>query len=201
MSARISLILRENASVAEAALKSLTALGHDVPEVIIIGPFRISERCDVALASLASRRGRDKDVAKLAKAAKIPLAAPARCEGGKTFSSFWLSTGQWMIEADYTLHEDIAAELKSKFGDAASITEQSDAWVRFDVSAPELEPLFERLCNVDLATAPPGFASRTVVEHIGCCLIKRSDCEVTVYGPRSSAKSLLHAIEITARSL
>jgi sarcosine oxidase, subunit gamma len=57
------------------------------------------------------------------------------------------------------------------------------------------------LCNVDLVKASDGFASRTVIEHIGCYLIKRSATAVTVYGPRSSAQSLLHVIETAAQSL
>ena len=187
--------------MAKPMLKPLTALGHDAPEVITIGSFRITERFDVALASLASRRGREKDVAKLAKAHKLLLAAPAQSATGKSFSSFWLSTEQWMIEADFEAHEMIEAELKAIFGDAASITEQTDAWVRLDVSAPDLQPLFERLCNVDLVKAADGFASRTVIEHIGCYLIKHSVTDVTVYGPRSSAQSLLHVMEAAARSL
>jgi sarcosine oxidase, subunit gamma len=187
--------------VGKLALKPLTALGHDAPKLVTIGTYQIAERFDVALASLAVRRGRDKDVAKIAKAAKLVLAAPAKSEAGKTYSSFWLSHEQWMIEADFASHENIEVELKSLFGDAASITEQTDAWVRFDVSAPNLLPLFERLCNVDLVQASDGFASRTVIEHIGCYLVKRSATVVTVYGPRSSAQSLLHVIETAAHSV
>jgi sarcosine oxidase, subunit gamma len=187
--------------VAKLALKPLTALGHDVPKLITIGGYRIAERFDVALASLASRRGREKDVAEISKAEKLVLAAPAESAVGKTYSSFWLSSEQWMIEADFAAHENIESELKSLFGDAASITEQTDAWVRFDISAPDLHPLLERLCNVDFVKATDGFASRTVIEHIGCYLIKRSATEVTVYGPRSSAQSLLHVIETAAHSL
>jgi sarcosine oxidase, subunit gamma len=187
--------------VAKLALKPLTALGHDVPKVLTIGPYQIVERFDVALASLASRRGRERDVANIAKTAKLALAAPAQSEVGKTYSSFWLSSELWMIEAEFVAHENIEAELKSLFGEAASITEQTDAWVRFDVSAPNLPPLFERLCNVDFEKALDGFASRTVIEHIGCYLIKRSATVVTLYGPRSSAHSLLHVIEIAAHSL
>jgi sarcosine oxidase, subunit gamma len=130
--------------VAKHALKPLTALGDDAPKLITIGGYRIAECFDVALASLASRRGREKAVAKIAKAAKLALAAPAQSEAGKTYSSFWLSIEQWMIEADFAAHENIEFELKSLFGDAASITEQTDAWVRFDVLAPNLLPLFER---------------------------------------------------------
>ena len=187
--------------MAKHALKPLTALGHDAPKLVTIGPYQIAERFDVALASLATRRGCEKEVAKIAKAARLALAAPAESEVEKTYGSFWLSNEQWMIEADFSLHENIEAELQALFGDAASITEQTDAWVRFDVSATNLSPLFERLCNVDLVKASDGFASRTVIEHIGCYLIKRSATEVTVYGPRSSAQSLLHVIETAAQSL
>jgi sarcosine oxidase, subunit gamma len=187
--------------VVEHALKPLTALGHDVPKTIKIGSYQIAERFDVALASLASRRGQEGNVVKIAKASKLPLAAPAQSATGKLFSSFWLSSDQWMIEADFAAHENIEAELIGLFGGAASITEQTDAWVRFDVSASNLRPLFERLCNVDLEKSDDGFASRTVIEHIGCYLIKRSTALVTVYGPRSSAQSLLHVMETAARSL
>lgn len=107
----------------------------------------------------------------------------------------------WFVEADFATHEDIAAALKPVFGEAASITEQTDAWVRFDVSGPELVALFERLANVDLATRPDGYATRTVMEHLGVYLVKRSAIDVTLYGPRSSAAVLLHALEVTAKSV
>ncbi len=184
-----------------ALLKPLTALGRDTPKTIEIGGYRIVERFDVALASLATRRGREKDVAKAAKAAKLPLPVSARSSSTSSYGAFWLSPQQWMIEASFSTHEDISAHLKKIFSDAASITEQTDAWVRFDVSAPTLQPLFERLCNVDLPETPVGYAGRTVIEHIGCNLIKRGEGEVTLYGPRSMAASLLHVLEVTARSV
>ena len=187
--------------MADAVLKPLTALGHDAPVAVTIGPFTIAERFDVALASLASRRGREADVAKASEGAGIPLPGPGRAVDGVLYGAFWLAADQWMIEAPFENHEDIVARLKPVFGDAASITEQTDAWVRFDIRAGRLAPLVERLCNVDLPSAPAGFASRTVIEHLGCYLIKRGDGEVTLYGPRSSAASLLHALEVAARSV
>lgn len=187
--------------MANSPLKPLTALGHDEPRVVEIGSYRIAERFDVALASLATRQGRQTTVAKAAKAAKVPLPGPAQSASSANYSAFWLSTEQWMVEAPFASHEDISDHLKTMFGDAASITEQTDAWVRYDVSSPHLQSLFERLCNVDLSNAPMGFASRTVVEHLGCYLIKRSMREVTLYGPRSSAASLLHVLEVAAQSV
>jgi sarcosine oxidase, subunit gamma len=182
-------------------LKSLTAFGNDAPKTITIGHVTISERFDVALASVAMRRDRDKDLAKAAKVAGLPLPAAANSASGKIYSAFWMTPEMWMVEAPFATHEDIAAHLKTALGDAASITEQTDAWVRFDIASENLTPLTERLCNIDLAIKPIGFATRTVIEHLGVYLIKHSETEITFYGPRASAQSLLHALEVTAKSV
>lgn len=182
-------------------LKPLTALGHDAPVVITHGPYSFTERFDVALASVATRRGRDKDLAKAAKAAGLPLPAPARSDVGFPYSTFWVAPDMWFVEAPFASHENITDQLKTALGETASITEQTDAWVRFDVSAADLSPLLERLSNLDLVSLPIGYASRTVIEHLGTYLIKRSKTEVTLYGPRASAQSLLHALEVTAKSV
>ncbi len=182
-------------------LHQMTALGHTEPRVIDIGPYRITERFDVALASVATRRGRDADVATAAKASNVPLPMPAHAVVGVPFGAFWLAPDMWMVEAPYDSHGDIVAHLKSIFGDSASITEQTDAWVRFDLSGQTLVALFERLSNLDLAALPDGYASRTVIEHLGCYLIRRGAGDVTLCGPRSSAGSLLHALEVTAKSV
>jgi len=44
-------------------------LGHAAPEITRAGPVTITENTGVALASLASRRGREADVAAAAQAA------------------------------------------------------------------------------------------------------------------------------------
>jgi sarcosine oxidase, subunit gamma len=200
-SARISLIPKENVSVANAMLKPLTALGNDAAKMIEIGGYRIVERFDMALASLATRRNQEKVVAKAAMIAKLILPEPSQSSISSVYGAFWLSSEQWMIEAPFETHEDIATHLKTLFGDSASITEQTDAWVRFDVTSGNVQSLFERLCNVDLQKKDNGFATRTVIEHIGCYLIKRSANDVTLYGPRSMAASLLHALDVTAHAV
>ena len=55
--------------------------------------------------------------------------------------------------------------------------------------------------GVDLAQASDGSATRTVLEHLGCYLIKRHATLVTLFGPRSSAQSLHHALVVAARSV
>jgi sarcosine oxidase subunit gamma len=183
------------------AWKSLTALGQDTAQVVAIGPYQISERFDVALASLAVRRGQDAAFASAAQTAGVPLPPASSFAAGEVFSAFWVTPEMWFIEADFASHQDITAHLKPLFGDTASITEQTDAWVRFDVAGTGLAALFERLTNIDLVSLPDGFASRTVIEHLGVYLIKRSATEVVLYGPRSSALGLLHALQVTAKSI
>ncbi|WP_426036146.1 sarcosine oxidase subunit gamma [Cypionkella sp. TWP1-2-1b2] len=182
-------------------LKSLTPLGHDTPITETIGAVTITENTGTALASLASRLGREAEVASAAAAAGIPLPGPGRSLSATLYAAIWLGPAQWMIEAAFITHEDITAQLKPIFGEAASITEQTDAWVRFDITASDLPALFERLCNHDLRRAGVGAATRTVIDHLGCYVIRRSETEVTILGPRSSAHSLHHALTTAAKAL
>lgn len=187
--------------MADIILKPITALGLDAPEVKTIGPWTITERSDVALASLAVRRGREAELRERAVTADLPLPVAAMSASAATYAAFWMTPEMWMVEAPFATHEDIRAHLLAIFGDAASITEQTDAWVRFDLNGAGLVRLLERLSNFDLARAPDGSATRTVLEHLGCYLIKRSETVITLYGPRSSAQSLNHALVVAAKSV
>lgn len=187
--------------MADVILKPLTALGHDAPVIDLVGPWTLTERADVALASLALRRGREAEVRALAVQADLPLPVAAMSAAGAPFSAFWMTPEMWMIEAPFASHEDIRAALLTIFGETASITEQTDAWVRFDLAGEGLERVMERLSNFDLGQAPVGAATRSVVEHLGCYLIKRSELLLTLYGPRSSAGSLYHALVVAAKSV
>lgn len=184
-----------------ASLQALTALGRREPATVTHGPLTISERVDVALASVAARKGRMADLASAAQSAGIPLPGPATHQSGTLYSAFWTAPEIWFVEAPFATHELIADMLKAATGDAASVTEQTDAWVAFDVTAPDLASVLERLCNVDFRTVPTGYATRTVVEHLGVYLIKHGPGAARIYGPRSSAESLLHAIETAASSV
>ncbi len=179
----------------EHRLKPLSPLGHTTPQTTTIGPVTITEVTSFALTSLATRRGREADVAKAAKAANIALPPP----GQASIDALWLGPDQWLIQAPFTTHEDITAHFKPIFGDAASITEQTDAWVRFDLSGPDLHAMFERLCNLDTRAMRPGDATRSVIEHLGCYVICHEGL-FTLLGPRSSAKSLHHALITAAKS-
>jgi sarcosine oxidase, subunit gamma len=190
--------------VPEHPLKALTPLGNATAQTDVIAPtpaqgssvsVTITENIAVALASLAVRKGGGAAVAKAAKGLKIDLPAA----GHASDTALWLGPDQWMIEAPFAQHEDIVAYLKPAFKEAASITEQTDAWVRFDLTGPDLHAMFERLCNLDTRAMQAGHGTRTVIDHLGCYVICRSD-HFTILGPRSSAGSLHHALMTAAKS-
>ena len=182
-------------------LAPLTALGTSTPVQDSIGPVTLTESPDWALASVAARLGQEAECsAALATALGVAVPGIAEHVQGPDLGAFWTGPHVWIVEAPHHSHEDLAAKLKASLGDWASVTEQSDAWVRLDITGQGLERLFERLCNLDLAQMPRGSARRSVIEHLGCFIIRRAD-GVHVYGPRSSARSLHHAMIGAARAV
>jgi sarcosine oxidase, subunit gamma len=182
--------------VPDHRLTPLTPLGNAAPKTENIGDITITENVTLALASLATRKGGAADVERAAKSLNITLPGP----GHASDHALWLAPDQWMIDAPFATHEDIVAYLKPAFKDAASLTEQTDAWVRFDLTGPDLHSVFERLCNLDTRAMKPSHGTRTVIEHLGCYVTRRAD-GFTVLGPRSSAKSLHHALITAAAAL
>jgi sarcosine oxidase subunit gamma len=183
-------------------LVAITPLGGTEPRVDRVGPVTLSERPDWALASVAARLGREQDCrAGLKTALGQGVPEVGRLVAGDPLSAFWTGPDQWMVEAPHASHEDLAARLKTALGDAASVTEQTDGWCRFDMEGDGVVAVLERLCNVDVATQESGTATRTSIEHLGCFLLCRiARRSLSVIGPRSSAASLHHALLTAIRS-
>jgi sarcosine oxidase subunit gamma len=186
--------------MAEHRLQPLSPLGHAEPLAEALGPCTLAEVTDIALASLAARAGKAKDLAKRAKKAGVPLPGPGLAEAGPVCAAFWMGPDMWMVEAPLVSHDDIVAMLKPAFAECASISEQTDGWARFRISGPDLPRLFERLCNADLSSAQPGAAIRTVIEHLGAFLLVREANVIDVLTARSSAGSMHHALHAAAES-
>ena len=90
----------------------------------------------------------------------------------------------------------------SLFGEAASVTEQSGAWVCFDVQGAAMEDFCELLCSVPIRQMTAGDAQRTMIHHMGCFVLRRQAVDhIRILGPRSSAKSLHHALVTTAHAI
>lgn len=178
-------------------LIALTPLGAHESRSDHHGGVSLIEVTDVALASVTARMGREADASALvAGITGSEAPAPARA----TDRAFWMGPDQWMIEAPFATDEDLASQIAAQANGAASVTEQTDAWCRFDLKGDRLADVFERLCNADLRGFTGGEAVRTAIEHLGCFLICRSGQQVSVIGPRSSAGSLHHALLTAMKS-
>ncbi|PWR25364.1 sarcosine oxidase subunit gamma [Zavarzinia aquatilis] len=180
----------------------MTVFGKTEARLDRIGALSIAERPDIALASLAARRERLTSL-EAAAPAVLGTALPgvSRVAGG-TIRAFWTGPAQWLVEAPYDTHEDLAAVLKQNLGGDASITEQSDGWCAFDIEGDATIALLERLCAADTRAMTPGDVLRTTIEHMGCFLIcEQAGHAFRLWTARSSALSLHHALTTVAAAL
>lgn len=185
------------------SLKALTPLGRAETHVETIGTIHIAEVIDRALASVTCRQGREKAFHMAAKEHfGTDLPGPGKSTQGAVYSLFWTGPDQWFAEAPEASHEDIARIIKADLGDAASVTEQSGGWARFDLSGAGVVDMLERLSLAPSRQMRTGDARRTGIEHLGCFLICRATAKsFSVIGPRSSAGSLHHALAAAAASI
>ncbi len=176
------------------SLTPITALGGAEPRVDTIASVTCCEVPEVALTSVTARLGRESQTKTALKKA-IGAAAPEVGKAvTKTLTAFWIGPDQWMVEAPFESHEDLAAQLKALTQDNASVVEQTDAWTRFDVSGESVLNVMELLCNLNTRAMDVNTASRSSIHHLGCFVRRIADDKFGIYGPRASAGSLHHAI-------
>tara|TARA_B100000676_G_scaffold147680_1_gene145967 strand:+ start:47 stop:607 length:561 start_codon:yes stop_codon:yes gene_type:complete len=175
-------------------LNPISPLGNRELISKVVGPYTISEVTAYSLASYSLRKGSENDAKKKVEqfiGSSLPDVMGSNF--GK-ISSFWIGPSQWLIEAPIEIHEDLASELSKVSMGKASITEQTDAWCRFDLKGSELAKPLSLLCNVDVPSFKGGEVTRCQMDHLGCFLICRDLKNITILGPRSAAESLYHAI-------
>ena len=183
-------------------LKPLTALGGAVADVQTVGTLTISEVPDLALASVAARLGREKQTLKTLKTlVGATLPGPGKASLKCDIPAMWIGPDQWMLSADYADHETLFETVAGATGADASVTEQSDGWVCFDISGSQMPAMCELLCPVDIHGMAVGDATRSTIHQMGCFICRTGDTELRVIGPRSSAGSLHHALIAAAHSV
>ena len=189
--------------MSEHLLAPLTALRKDTPVVEIIGGISLRESPNLAITSLAARKDHGEELhSKLQAVAGIHLPSPGKAIFADDVTVIWTGVNQWFLLAPLSDRPDYAAEIKNIVKDTASVTEQTDGWVIFDVTGDNLIPLLERICNLNTKGMSAGDATRCVIEHLGCLIICReSGTNFTILGPRSSAASLHHSLVTAAKSI
>ncbi len=183
---------------ARSPLVGATALAETWPG------FAISEVTDLALASLATRRGQETELRARAKARfGLEPPAPGRSESGDGMTFLWTGHEQWFVEAPESALGGLEALLRETFGDTAAVTEQSDAWASLRLEGRATRAVLEKLCPLDLhpGAFPPGATARTTMEHVSAIITSRDDRgSFSILMPRSSAGSFLHHLHQAADS-
>jgi sarcosine oxidase subunit gamma len=182
-------------------LKTITALGGAEPRIDTFPHITISENDSLALASVAARLGSEVECNKHMQAILGSVPAPGQAVLREPESGFWMGPDQWMIEAPKETHELLADDLKARFAGCASVTEQSGAWVCFDLAGPGMADVTERLCAVPIRKMQTGEARRTIIHQLGCFVVRRTGADhLRIIGPRASAGTLHHALITAAHS-
>jgi sarcosine oxidase subunit gamma len=174
-------------------LAPLYPLGGHSPQIDVFDRITLTENADYACVSIAAHLGcNDKlsDIAKKTIGVALPLAGNITNQNDVT--AIWSGPEQWMIEAPIHSHETMADDLAFKLIGIAAVTEQNDAFVRFDLTGELCVTVLERLCAVNIRQMPFNTATRTTIEHISCFIIHRSAGYFSILGARSSAQSLHH---------
>ena len=175
-------------------LNPISPLGNTKPLSEEFGLYTLSEITSYSLASFTLRKGTEGAARKIIEQFLQGSLPDIMSSNFGKISSFWIGPSQWLIEAPVETHEDLAGELTEISNGKASVTEQTDAWCRFDLNGQELASPLALLCNVDVPAFKGGEITRCQMDHMGCFLICRDLTNVTILGPRSAANSLHHAI-------
>jgi sarcosine oxidase subunit gamma len=184
-------------------LAALTPLGAATPKTDRVGNVTIIEVTDRALASVSSRMGAGTEFQPAAKTLfGVDMPGPGAWTAAEPFSLIWTGPDQWFVDAPFASHEDISRIVKDGLGATASVTEQTDGWVRFDIIGDAVVDMLERLCPVPVRRMDTGAATRSIMEHMGCFVICRARGQhFSIIAPRSYAGSLHHALLAIARSV
>lgn len=182
-------------------LTPLCALGDTAPHVDKVADVTLTENPGFAFASVAARAGRE---AACRSHLGDLIGADAPDVGKAVLRSpelaFWTGPDQWMVAAPFATHEDLADQILSRFDGSASITEQTDAWVCFDMAGDGIEAVMQLCCNIDIERMHVGDATRTVVHYMGVYIIRTAPDALMILGGRSSAGSLHHALVTAMRA-
>lgn len=167
----------------------------------LIGPHSLSEVTSNALVSLAVPRPRLTQAAQHLRdyyGLELPDPEVVCTNQVNSQSIFWMARNQWMIERPELQDPNWAAALAS--AQIGYVTEQTGAWVCFDLEGPSLERVLQRLANVESARWVDSAAIRTSIHHLGVFVVCRRSV-VSIYGPRSSADSLARAVKFAMHTV
>ena len=167
-----------------------------------IGSISLCEINDYSLVSLAIPQDTTKTFAKIIKD-EFGVAMPTSVMSKTNKKMRLLMTQPDQIFSIIPQVDDPEKDLSKIIGNAAYITDQTDAWVVLEISGVTSRTALERICQVDLD--PNIFKlnamARTTMEHMATIIIRTDVDTFLLMSASSSAKSFLHAVKLSAQHI
>ena len=113
-----------------------------------------------------------------------------------------LSLDQWLIVSVDQKYE-LKALLENSLSNKSYVTLQTDAWVCIRISGRSALKALERICpvNLDPDLFLKDYIARTMMEHLGSIVICENPNSYLLMSASSSAKSFLHALEVSLKNV
>jgi len=165
----------------------------------------VSEMTGKALVSVAIPNGGEKKLATaITKCWKtdLPQTGMSTLSSDGSVRLLGMQIDQLFVVFDFD-GDDAVAHVADRLGTAGYFTNQSDSWVMVAVSGPESRTALARICSLDLDqnVFVKGAVARTVMEHLGVIIFHSEPDKFIILSARSSAQSLLHAINTSVTNI
>ena len=189
--------------MAEFALTARAPLGGYAET---FGGIALAEVTGLALVSAAVPNGGD-DAFAAALAAGLGAARPATGDStpGDRYGArlLGMQPDQLFILFEAPDPDRAAETVADALGPAAYVTDQSDSWAMLCIAGAGVRAALERICMLDLDAAafPEGRVARTVMKHLAVIILRDGADSFLLMSPRSSARSFLHAVEVSIRNV
>ena len=167
-----------------------------------IGAVALAEVSGLALVSAAVPQGGDEAFA-AALAGGFGAVRPATggSAAGDKFGArvLGMQPDQMFILFEPPDPDRPAETVSAALGGAAYVTDQTDSWAMLRIAGAGVRSALERICMLDLddVAFPEGRVARTVMEHLAVIILRDDADSFLLMSPRSSARSFLHAVELS----
>jgi len=165
-----------------------------------IGNIRLREVANQSLIAMAIPQGKEsKFKNNIKNIFNLKMPSPTKSVKNKDTRLLFTQPDQIFVLTKKA--DDPENSMAVTFSESAYITDQTDAWVILEISGETSREALERICQVDLdknVFQLDGMA-RTSMEHMSTIIIRKADNTFYLMSASSSAKSFLHAVELSAQ--
>jgi methylglutamate dehydrogenase subunit D len=129
----------------------------------------VAERSDISLCSVLARKGATAQAIERAReefGVELPLSP--RCIGGKSVEFIWAGPNQWFALKQGYDGRSFEKQLRSLFGETASLVDQSDGRTMLRISGPRARDVLAKGVHIDLhpSAFKPGDTATTAIAYI-----------------------------------